>query len=669
MSRRKTRRLLSPSALAALAGAVAIVFDRSARAATELDDVSDSQYIALSAQSQYAPAGCVVVVAPSGDGIASGTLIAPDWVLTSAHDANVAPAADLSFGQGASVTPGQPAANSVANVVIDPGYTGDATQGFDLALMQLSTPITNVAPAVIYPGAAGSEIGMTSTVIGYGFTGTGLTGVDTSVPDGIRRGYQNVLDAVGGQSTIGGPPECNTYSFAGFSSNLMLSDFDQPNNPSVSLMGNTSPLPLEGCSVYGDSGGGAYVTVNGQTYLAGVTDFVGYFSNNPYSTSGVGYYGDFTGYTRLSVPDSQNFLLSVLATASSWNSSAGGTWASLTNWTKSDIPEFMQAAANFGSAIQQSSTITLDAAWTVGTVTFNNTNSYTLLPGTAGSLTLNNGAASAAITDMAGNHFLNVPLAFTSNVVATVVRPGDVLTFGGPISGQGGLTVSGAGTVRLAMNSGTTKLSSLTINSGATLDIANNTLLINYGLPADDPVAAVTAALSSAYAGGRWTGTGITSSTAAGGGLTPLLSVGYADGNVDFNTPAGPNQILVKYTLAGDANLDGQVNFADLLIVAQRFNTTGNDWAGGNFIYSSNGLVNFADLLIVAQNFNQILNPAGSSSEQIGGGFLPLAQPSAVKVPEPGGTALAAAAAIGYMAKRRRKTIRLADSELCIMGR
>ncbi|MGA2233222.1 MAG: dockerin type I domain-containing protein, partial [Tepidisphaeraceae bacterium] len=74
----------------------------------------------------------------------------------------------------------------------------------------------------------------------------------------------------------------------------------------------------------------------------------------------------------------------------------------------------------------------------------------------------------------------------------------------------------------------------------------------------------------------------------------------------------------IKNTLAGDANLDGIVNFADLLVVAQNFNHTldthGNaiDWADGDFNYD--GKVNFADLLLVAQNFNKHL-AAGQAAQ------------------------------------------------------
>ena len=92
---------------------------------------------------------------------------------------------------------------------------------------------------------------------------------------------------------------------------------------------------------------------------------------------------------------------------------------------------------------------------------------------------------------------------------------------------------------------------------------------------------------------------------------------------MDQGTPAGTNQIVIENTLAGDANLDGTVNFADLLVVAQNFNhaldTHGNpiDWADGDFNYD--GSVNFADLLLVAQNFNKQLS--AGQLDQLPGSF------------------------------------------------
>jgi hypothetical protein len=136
--------------------------------------------------------------------------------------------------------------------------------------------------------------------------------------------------------------------------------------------------------------------------------------------------------------------------------------------------------------------------------------------------------------------------------------------------------------------------------------------------------------LATGYFNGFWSGAGFNSSTAAGN--PTLLSVGYADGNTDPATAAAPNQILVKYTLAGDANFDCFANFDDLVAVVQNFNKSATDWAHGNFAYDAS--TNFADLVAVVQNFNKVLTPAGGDAEQLGGTRLPFGLD--VQLPEPG---------------------------------
>jgi hypothetical protein len=53
--------------------------------------------------------------------------------------------------------------------------------------------------------------------------------------------------------------------------------------------------------------------------------------------------------------------------------------------------------------------------------------------------------------------------------------------------------------------------------------------------------------------------------------------------------------------LSGDADGDGAVSFADVLILARNYNTAGRDYTQGDF--NRDGKVDFADLLIVANNY------------------------------------------------------------------
>jgi len=556
------------------------------------------------------------------------------------------PASDVSYGMGASTTPFTVAPDSISQVDVDPSYTGDLSQGVDLALIQLSTPITNVTPAVFYTSSLGSELGLTATVVGYGETGTGSTGAETNTA-GTRRALQNDIAAFGGSGeTIAARSSSRhttDYSLSDESSNLLFMAFDSP----------PTPYAEEGGTAPGDSGGGLFVDVNGQNYLTAIVDFDLSSSN--------GKYGDVDGLTRLDVPSSVSFLDSELIANSSWNLAGGGTWASPNDWNATNIPEYATATANFGGAIQTNSTVTLDAAWTAGTVTFNNTNSYTIAAGNGGSITLDNGGASAtaALTDSGGTHYVTAPIALNSNLLATIVNPGDSLTLSGPISGGTNLTVAGSGTLRFGQGVGTPTFASVTVNTGATLDITTNAVAINYGSPGNSPIAQIVTALTSGYDGGTWTGTGITSSAAAAGSL-PRMAVGYADGNMDLGTAARPNQVLIMYTLAGDANLDGTVNFADFALVLKNFGQTGNDWSQGNFTYDPTGLVGFDDFALVLANFLQSVPAA--ENEDISPistlGIQPLSASVSV-VPEPSAAAplmaAAAAMAVGRNNRRRRR--------------
>jgi hypothetical protein len=136
--------------------------------------------------------------------------------------------------------------------------------------------------------------------------------------------------------------------------------------------------------------------------------------------------------------------------------------------------------------------------------------------------------------------------------------------------------------------------------NGGTLDIGYYSIDINYGT-GTDPISNIASDIKSGFNGGNWNGTGIISSPAS---QNHNYAVGYADsadpGN-PANLPAG--EIEIKYTLLGDANLDGSVNGADFSIVASHFGKGVTAWDEGNFNYSA--AVNGSDFSAMAANFGR----------------------------------------------------------------
>jgi len=212
-----------------------------ASASTIRDDVSDSEYQALGALSDFASVGTLVGSLYTGCGI----LIAPDWVLTAAHLLTFSTSETFTIN-GASYTS--------SSLYRDPAWNGYGTNGGDFALVHLNTPVTSVTPATLFTGT--SELGMVGTYVGYGFTGTGLTGYKTL--DGNKRAFQDIIDTDFNNPT-------NVYG----------SLFINPHNPSTG-----TAQPLEGCVAYGDSGGGVFVAS----------------TNGPANS----YYGNYSGFSRMS---------------------------------------------------------------------------------------------------------------------------------------------------------------------------------------------------------------------------------------------------------------------------------------------------------------------------------------------------------------------------------
>jgi hypothetical protein len=187
----------------------------------------------------------------------------------------------------------------------------------------------------------------------------------------------------------------------------------------------------------------------------------------------------------------------------------------------------------------------------------------------------------------------------TPGSTTNVVINGGTVTATAPFT-IANLTVSG-GTLRLPSGLGISTVSNLTISGPGTIDLANNELIINYG--SSDPISTIASYLKAGYNNGAWNGTGIFSSAAA---VIPGYALGYADGADKVVSGLTSGQIEIKYTLLGDANLDGLVNGSDFNILAANFNQSITGWDQGDFNYD--GLVNAADFNDLAANFNQGAN-------------------------------------------------------------
>jgi len=231
------------------------------------DDRADNQYLNLGAAPAYSSVGQVVT-----DGwFGSGTLIAPNWVLTAAHV--VDNASNLRFSlNGTTYT--------AAQSIVHPNWNGDLSKGYDIGLIRLVEDVaasTGIAPAERYTGK--SEVGAVGTAVGYGKTGTGETGATTF--DGQKRAMNNAIDTF--------------FRTPGKEPRLFGSDFDSPTRPLESTLGSSLPLDLEGMIAPGDSGGGLFLNINGKDFLAGINSFGSAMDGLMDSD-----YGDVAGYVRVS---------------------------------------------------------------------------------------------------------------------------------------------------------------------------------------------------------------------------------------------------------------------------------------------------------------------------------------------------------------------------------
>jgi autotransporter-associated beta strand protein len=253
----------------------------------------------------------------------------------------------------------------------------------------------------------------------------------------------------------------------------------------------------------------------------------------------------------------------------------------------------------------------------------------------------------------------------------SVANAGSLLDFAGHSETVGALSVTGNASATLGatgtasqLGTAALRVTSLTVSTGGKLDLANNRLIDDY--TGGTPVASVRAMVAAGYAGGAWTGAGIQSSTAI---ANPTRALGYADASdvlafangatsdTFLGASVDKTTVLIRYTLAGDANLDGAVDFLDLSRLAQNYNVTDGTrtWAQGDYNYDGN--VDFVDLAKLAQSYNTTL-PGGAPAIPAGApaGFEADLARAFAEVPEPSALlAVLPGLALLALGRRRRK--------------
>ncbi len=555
--------------------------------------------------------------------------------------------------------------NNQANFVADLGANASNT-------LTITSDITN-------PSGTTADVDFTNgagiTMLQHTYTaGTGYTGATT------------IDNGVGGEVQL----DVNNALPLGTDVHLTSSGLLDVFGVTATIGSIDSGAPGTGATITDESLNNATLIVNGSLS----TNFSGLITDN--STAGGGASGalalelgsSYTGTLTLNSATFNNYAggtilnggtLSTGSDALLGFATSGLTFGGGTLALTSSISTGRPIIVNPGSSsidVAPTTTLTINSSaltWAGGTLTMTDSGSVSIAqtggtvsvtPGSvfgvasASSVTVSGSVDPFTDSSNSGHH-----VAVANNGVFDVL---DVNSSVAGITGTGALTIGGDGvanSLQLATNSGLSTQDSVTIAANSSLDLTNNHLIIDYAAGTQATVdATIRGYLINGYNGGLWNGThglspltggGINSSTAAAN--SAHFGLGYADGADGVVTGLSSGQIEIKYTLLGDANLDGVVSGDDFAILVSNLGKSVTAWDKGDFNYD--GVVSGDDFALLVANLGKAANGADVT--------LPASDIAAIDafaashglmadVPEPASASLLLVAGMGMLARRRR---------------
>ncbi len=196
-----------------------------------------------------------------------------------------------------------------------------------------------------------------------------------------------------------------------------------------------------------------------------------------------------------------------------------------------------------------------------------------------------------------------------------------------------------AGTAIVATNGSRTVVTgALNISGNAKLDLHDNNLIVRSaaaGAWNGTAYTGVTGLIQSACDNGSWDGpTGIFTSESAAVAPDSLTSLGVASaddvglaGSTWNDQAVSSGDVLVMYTYAGDANLDGVINGDDYFQIDSAFPRFLHGWNNGDFNYD--GVINGDDYFLIDSNFSAQGPPLGG----VGNPAVAVPEPSLIFLP------------------------------------